>query len=139
MATTCPTGFDVTRLRQEVLATYDRVAREPEDDFHFHRGPDYAAEYLGYNRAELADLPLLSTARFADVGNPLRIGPIYPGEAVLDHACGAGMDLLLAARRVGPRGRAIGVDMTPAIRNCALAAATPLVSLTLLKSAPAMR
>lgn len=46
MATTCPPGLDVTRLRQKVLATYDRIAHEPEGDFHFHRGPDYAAEYL---------------------------------------------------------------------------------------------
>jgi ubiquinone/menaquinone biosynthesis C-methylase UbiE len=124
MAATCPIGFDATRLRQEVLATYERVAREPEGDFHFHRGTDYAAEYLSYERSELASLPLLATARFAGVGNPLRIGPIYPGETVLDHACGAGTDLLLAARRVSPGGRAIGVDMTPAMRDCALAAAT---------------
>jgi ubiquinone/menaquinone biosynthesis C-methylase UbiE len=68
-------------------------------------------------------LPALSTARFAGVGNPLRIGPIYPGETILDHACGGGMDLLLAARRVGPGGRAIGVDMTPAMREVAVRAA----------------
>lgn len=120
MATTCPTGFDVGRLRAQVLATYDRVAREPEGDFHFHRGPEYAARYLRYNPVELRQLPGASTSRFAGVGNPLRIGPIRPGETVLDHACGAGMDLLLAAMRVGPAGRAIGVDMTPAM--CAVAA-----------------
>jgi SAM-dependent methyltransferase len=58
------------------------------------------------------------------VGNPLLIGPVHPGETVLDHACGAGMDLLLAARRVGATGRAIGVDMTPAMRlQVAVAAA----------------
>lgn len=119
MATTCPVGFDVERLRAQVLATYDRVAREPQGEFHFHRGPQYATRYLRYNPAELAQLPQATTARFAGVGNPLRIGPIYPGETVLDHACGAGMDLLLAALRVGREGRAIGVDMTPAM--CAVA------------------
>src|SRR4029077_6296271 len=61
-----------------------------------------------------------SEARFAGVGNPLRIGPVHPGETVLDHACGGGMDVLLAARRVGPDGFVIGVDMTPRM----LAAAT---------------
>ena len=61
--------------------------------------------------------------RFAGVGNPLAIGPIPPGSRVLDHACGAGTDLLLAARRVGPTGLAIGVDMTPAMRACAEASA----------------
>lgn len=123
MAASCPIGFDVDRLREQVLATYDRVARDPHGDFHFHRGPDYAAQYLRYDRAELALLPSSATERFAGVGNPHRIGPIQPGETVLDHACGAGMDLLLAARRVGPTGRAIGVDMTPAMREQARAAA----------------
>jgi arsenite methyltransferase len=123
MATTCPIGFDVAGLRAQVLATYDRVARDPGGDFHFHRGPRYAADYLGYDAGELALLPAASTARFAGVGNPLRIGPIHPGETVLDHACGAGMDLLLAARRVGRHGRVIGVDMTPAMREVAIRAA----------------
>jgi len=115
MALTCPIGFDVERLRAEIRATYTRLARAPEGDFHFHRGPAYAANQLGYDAAELDQLPPASTARFAGVGNPLLIGPVHAGETVLDHACGAGMDLLLAARRVGPAGRALGVDMTPAM------------------------
>ncbi|MGE5103828.1 MAG: methyltransferase domain-containing protein [Betaproteobacteria bacterium] len=123
MAVTCPIGFDVARLRSQVLATYDRVARDPDGVFHFHRGPRYASEFLRYDATELAALPEESTARFAGVGNPLRIGPIARGETVLDHACGAGMDLLLAARRLGPAGRAIGVDMTPAMREVAARAA----------------
>ena len=123
MATSCPVGFDAAALRRQVLATYDRVARDPNGDFHFHRGPRYAADYLRYDASELALLPDACTARFAGVGNPLRIGSIHPGETVLDHACGAGMDLLLAARRVGPGGRAIGVDMTPAMRDVATSAA----------------
>jgi ubiquinone/menaquinone biosynthesis C-methylase UbiE len=123
MAITCPIGFDVDRLRAQVLATYERVAREPGGEFHFHRGARYAAEYLRYNPAELALLPEKCTARFAGVGNPLRIGPIHRGETVLDHACGGGMDALLAARRVGPEGRVIGVDMTPAMRDVATEAA----------------
>lgn len=123
MALTSPIGFDVDRLRAKVLATYERVAREPGGQFHFHRGMDYAVRWLRYDAAELSALPEASTARFAGVGNPLRIGPIHPGETVLDHACGAGMDLLLAARRVGPSGHAIGVDMTPAMREVATQAA----------------
>jgi arsenite methyltransferase len=123
MAVTCPIGFDVARLRSQVLTTYDRVARDPGGEFHFHRGPRYASELLRYDATELAALPEEATARFAGVGNPLRIGPIARGETVLDHACGAGMDLLLAARRCGPTGRAIGVDMTPAMRDVAAHAA----------------
>jgi len=123
MAAVCPIGFDTERLRAQVLATYDRVAREPDGDFHFHRGPEYAVEYLKYDRQKLELIPARATARFAGVGNPHRIGMILPGETVLDHACGAGMDLLLAAMRVGSRGRAIGVDMTPAMRESAATSA----------------
>jgi arsenite methyltransferase len=112
MALSCPQGFDVARLRRAVRDTYERVALDPAGDFHFHRGLEYAVRVLGYDRAALESLPRLATDAFAGVGNPHRAGPIHEGETVLDHACGAGTDLLLAARRVGPRGRAVGVDMT---------------------------
>lgn len=123
MATACPVGFNVGRLRELVREEYDRVAREPEGNFHFHRGLNYACEFLGYDRGELMTLSTECTARFAGVGNPFRIGPIKPGETVLDIGCGAGMDLLLAARRVGPGGKVVGVDMTPAMREQATVAA----------------
>jgi hypothetical protein len=105
MAFACPVGFDVERMRSQVRATYERVARDPGGEFHFHRGLRYAVDFLHYDEAELEFLPTSCTARFAGVGNPLRIGPIATGETVLDHACGGGMDLLLAARRTGPLGR----------------------------------
>jgi SAM-dependent methyltransferase len=116
-------NFNVGYLRDQVRNTYDQVAREPNRHYHFHRGPDYAHSFLGYDRDELGALPTLSTERFAGVGNPLAIGPVEPGETVLDHACGAGMDLLLAARRVGSDGHAIGIDMTPAMVACTRKAA----------------
>lgn len=115
MAATCPAGFDVDKLRQLVRAEYDRVSREPSGMFHFHRGPQYAARMLGYDAEELATLPEEATVSFAGVGNPHRIGPIQSGETVLDIGCGAGTDLLLAAKRTGSAGRAIGVDMTPSM------------------------
>lgn len=123
MSASTPIDLDVERLQERVRATYDRVARAPASGFHFRTGIDYAVEVLRYEREELRTLPARSTAPFAGVGNPFRIGPLDPGAVVLDHACGAGMDLLLAARRVGPAGRAIGVDLTPAMRACAAEAA----------------
>jgi len=113
MALKSPTGFDSERLREEIQSIYSQVATSPEGDFHFHRGPNYAVAQLAYDETELAGLPAESTASFAGVGNPLAIGEIAPGEVVVDLGCGAGMDLLLAAERVGPKGRAIGIDMTP--------------------------
>lgn len=126
MALVCPSNFDTVSLREQVRTTYESVANNPEADFHFHRGALYAAQYLGYDNRELSQLPDAATKRFAGVGNPIAIGDSNPalgviraGQVVLDHACGAGMDVLLAARRVGERGQVIGVDMTPGMCNMA--------------------
>src|SRR5690349_8405511 len=102
MAATCPTSFDVAQLRTHIRDTYARLATDPAGEFHFHRGAAYAATLLDYSAAELAALPRDSTDAFAGVGNPFVASSPAPGETVLDHACGAGMDLLIAARRVGP-------------------------------------
>jgi arsenite methyltransferase len=123
MAITCPADLDTRRLRDEIQSIYARVADDPAGDFHFHRGPAYAAELLGYDLAALAALPPDTTASFAGVANPHRMGPLGEGAVVVDIGCGAGMDLLLAARTVGPRGRAIGVDMTEAMAARARAGA----------------
>ena len=123
MAATCPADFDVDALRERVRAEYDRVAREPQGNFHFRHGLEYACQLLGFDRIELQSLPEECVERFTGVGNPHRIGPIQPGEIILDVGCGAGMDLLLAARSVSPRGKAIGVDMTLAMCERARAAA----------------
>jgi arsenite methyltransferase len=123
MALTCPIDFDTQQLQTEVMKIYGRVATDPGGEFHFHRGPKYAAEFLGYDLNELESLPAEITASFAGVGNPHRIGPISAAETVLDIGCGAGMDLLLAAKKVGPTGKAIGVDMTPSMIERARAGA----------------
>jgi SAM-dependent methyltransferase len=123
MAIACPVDLNTAVLRSEISSIYGRVATEPGGEFHFHRGPAYAAEFLGYDASELAALPPECAASFAGVGNPFAIGPIHPGETVLDIGCGAGMDLLLAARRTGAGGHAIGVDMTDAMIGQALKSA----------------
>ncbi len=123
MALSCPTGFDVDGLRARVESTYARLARDPGEEFHFHRGIDYACGRLRYDRETLERLPDASVSRFAGVGNPHRIGPIDPGETVLDVGSGAGTDLLIAALRTGPTGRAIGVEMTREMRERAAASA----------------
>ena len=126
MALMCPQSFDEAFLREQIRATYDEVARNPQGDYHFHRGAEYAARYLGYDYNELAKLPSEATSRFAGVGNPVNIGDENPvfgairaGQTVLDHACGAGMDLLLAANRVGPTGKVIGIDMADGMLSVA--------------------
>lgn len=123
MSAPSPAGLDTPKMRTQAREPYARVAAEPDGERRSRRGLDYAVDVLGYDRGELTRLPARATERFAGVGNPLRIGPVRPGETVLDHACGAGMDLLLAARRVGLGGRAIGVDMTAGMRASARQAA----------------
>jgi len=123
MAIACPVDLDTLKLRAEIQSIYARVAAEPSGEFHFHRGPTYAAEMLGYDAGALAALPADTTASFAGVANPHRIAPLSTGATVVDIGCGAGMDLLLAARSVGPHGRAIGIDMTEAMAERARAGA----------------
>jgi arsenite methyltransferase len=72
---------------------------------------DLAAE-LGYSAAELAALPEGANLGLG-CGAPLAHLALAPGETVLDLGSGAGIDAFLAAQRVGPAGRVIGVDMTP--------------------------
>jgi arsenite methyltransferase len=123
MAIAYPVDLDTQVLRSEVSKVYSRVATDPDGDFHFHRGSAYAADFLGYDPDELAALPRECTASFAGIANPHMIAPIVRGETVLDIGCGAGTDLLLAARRVGPSGHAIGIDMTETMRDRARASA----------------
>ncbi len=112
MATRAPEGLDVAKLRSDVCEVYARVAVEPYGKFHFHRGADYARRLLGYSGPEFERLPTVSTDAFAGVGNPHRVAELQAGQVVLDVCCGAGTDLLIAAQKVGPSGKAIGVDLT---------------------------
>ncbi|HKN95504.1 MAG TPA: GNAT family N-acetyltransferase [Pseudonocardiaceae bacterium] len=62
--------------------------------------------------AHYADEPALPVHASLGCGNPVAVADLRPGETVLDLGSGAGLDVLLSARRVGPTGRAIGLDMT---------------------------
>jgi arsenite methyltransferase len=74
--------------------------------------PDGAARAVGYSGTELATLPAGANMGLS-CGNPGAMAALKPGEVVLDLGSGGGFDVFLAAQKVGPRGRAIGVDMTP--------------------------
>ena len=115
-------GLDVQRLRLAIQEEYAAVAAEPGRGFHFHTGRPLAG-LLGYDDAWLAGIPEGSVASFAGTGNPFSLGALRPGERVVDVGSGAGIDSLIAARMVGPSGRVIGVDMTPAMLEKARASA----------------
>jgi arsenite methyltransferase len=65
-----------------------------------------------YAAAETADLPSAAVLASLGCGNPTALAELAPGEVVLDLGSGGGIDVLLSARRVGPEGRAYGLDMT---------------------------
>jgi len=65
-----------------------------------------------YAMAETADLPSEAVAASLGCGNPTALAELKPGETVLDLGSGGGIDVLLSARRVGPTGKAYGLDMT---------------------------
>lgn len=107
------------RARDEVRATvreaYGKVAREGAAGC----GPGCcggagatASLKLGYSQDELAAAPAEANLGLG-CGNPQAIAALAAGETVLDLGAGGGLDCFLAARRVGPSGRVIGVDMTP--------------------------
>ena len=80
------------------------------------------AEAIGYTRAQLDLLPAGANLGFG-CGNPVASAGLQPAEVVVDLGCGAGIDVVLAALAVGPKGRVIGVDMTPHMLEQARAAA----------------
>jgi arsenite methyltransferase len=105
---------DVAVLRDEIQKTYTEVSAEQGRDFIFPTGRAWAEE-LGYPQPELSRVPDATVESFAGVANHFVLGRLEPGETVVDLGCGAGTDLLIAAQMVGPEGRVIGIDMTPAM------------------------
>ena len=103
---------DVDSLREAIRTEYATVADHPDQGFHFHTGGQLAA-ILGYPSAWISGLPPTAVESMAGTGNPFALGDLEPGEFVVDCGSGAGADGLIAGRLVGPKGRVIGVDMTP--------------------------
>jgi arsenite methyltransferase len=77
----------------------------------------------GYSAVELSAAPKEAAEISLGCGNPLAMAALKPGEVVLDIGSGGGLDAFLAADKVGPTGRVIGVDMTPAMLERARASA----------------
>jgi len=103
---------EVVSIRQGISEKYRKVAVSPQGLFKYPTGQE-SARGLGYPPDLLEVIPLAVRERFVGVGNPFALGPIRPGEAVLDMGCGAGFDAFVAAQLVGPRGRVVGIDMSP--------------------------
>src|SRR5579864_4002038 len=77
-----------------------------------HAGVKAVAEAFGYTPEELTSIPAEANMGLS-CGNPTATAHLKPGEVVVDLGSGGGLDVFLAAQKVGPTGRAIGIDMTP--------------------------
>jgi SAM-dependent methyltransferase len=105
---------DAAALRQGVWEAYTAVAERPTDESRFRVGRQFA-EGLGYPPDQLERLPAVSVEAFTGVSNVAVLADLRVGDLVLDVGCGAGLDALIAAERVGPAGRVIGLDFSPAM------------------------
>src|SRR6188474_781695 len=79
-----------------------------------HAGVRAVAAAFGYTPEELASIPAEANMGLS-CGNPTAFAKLNRGEVVVDLGCGGGLDVLLAAPKVGLSGKAIGIDMTPAM------------------------
>lgn len=100
--------------KKVVRDAYGKIAQKQDSCGCGTCGPDSTqfAKSIGYSEEELKIIP--DEANLAlSCGNPTALASLGEGEVVLDLGSGAGFDCFLAATRVGPRGKVIGVDMTP--------------------------
>ena len=108
-------------LRARVNVAYSAAASSPEQKHPFPIGRKLA-EDLGYPAEVLDNVPRLSVEAFAGVSTVSLFADLSVGATVLDLGCGAGLDSIVAARRVGPAGQVIGVDFSAAMLARARAA-----------------
>ena len=100
------------QLLESVRSKYGAVAESTLSSE--HAGVKAVAQAFGYSEAELTSIPAEANMGLS-CGNPTAIASIRPGEVVVDLGSGGGLDVFLASGLVGAEGRAIGIDMTPAM------------------------
>jgi SAM-dependent methyltransferase len=103
-------------IEQVVRSKYGAVAQSGLSTE--HDGVRAVAEAFGYSPEELASIPAAANMGLS-CGNPTAFATLRPGETVVDLGCGGGLDVFLAAKKVGPTGKAIGIDMTPEMLDLA--------------------
>ncbi len=111
METTATRKLNTAELEQKVKQMYSDVALNPQGEYHFEMGRQLA-EKLGYEVNDLDRIPESSIDSFAGVGYYFDVANLKEGEKVLDLGSGSGMDVFVAAMKVGKSGHVSGVDMT---------------------------
>lgn len=101
-----------SQLLDSVRSKYGAVAESSLSSA--HAGVHAVAEAFGYTAEELTSIPAGANMGLS-CGNPTATASLRTGEVVVDLGSGGGLDVFLAAKMVGPTGRAIGIDMTEAM------------------------
>src|SRR5580704_13934540 len=96
-------------IEQAVQSKYGATAKSGLSSD--HAGVRAVAEAFGYTPEQLASIPPEANMGLS-CGNPTASASLKPGEVVVDLGSGGGLDVFLAAAKVGPTGKAIGIDMT---------------------------
>jgi radical SAM protein with 4Fe4S-binding SPASM domain len=99
----CVLSFNIDKPREAVREFYGKAAEEPQKGL---------CCPIGYPKDDVSHIPKEVTDRFYGCGSPMSIADVKPGETVVDLGSGAGIDCFIAAKKVGPGGRVIGIDMT---------------------------
>ena len=106
-------------IHDQVLQDYTQILLNPENSIITgNTGNETMSASVGYTPEELAQVPKEANLGLG-CGNPHRAANIQPGEYVIDLGSGAGLDCFLAGVKVGRRGKAVGVDMTPEMLSTA--------------------
>jgi arsenite methyltransferase len=103
--------MDIKAKRAAVRDAYSLAARRPKGSHPFPVGRRFAKS-VGYPVALLKTIPKRAIESFSGVSNVSLLSDIQEVTTVLDLGCGAGMDAIVASRRVGPRGRVVAVDFS---------------------------
>ena len=106
------TAQDKQRIEEGIRGKYVKVAVSPEGQFRYPTGRA-GLEAMHYDPYLIRVLPESVTAAYCGVGNPFTLGPIHPGDIVLDIGCGAGVDSIFAAVMAGQSGKVTGIDLVP--------------------------
>jgi arsenite methyltransferase len=99
------------KVRKMVREGYSKIAKAKKSDCGCECGTAITSEIIGYSKKELNSVPEDADLNLG-CGNPVALASLKPGETVIDLGSGAGLDCFLAANKVGPTGKVIGVDMT---------------------------
>lgn len=106
------TTEEIQTIEKGIREKYAKVSISPEGLFNYPTGRA-ALKTLRYDPQIISTLPEEAIDSYCGVGNPFSLGPIHPGESILDIGCGGGLDSLVAALLAGPSGKVVGIDLSP--------------------------